>query len=193
MLSVLRMSLVTLAYICTSSMVIAAEEGTFFGKEATGNWQIGLKGATVMNGEQNFDDASNTGVVLGYEFSRSLKVKGSAAVEFEGTASFDDGDIDTNAVTGTTGQWDVDTYGLFFAYRSPGMVYAKGRLGGLHTEVNSKINTVSSDKTTDTSLAFGAGIGVKVGDYGKVELEYTSNAGTTNDLEIISLGGIFEF
>ncbi len=171
--------------------VWGAEEATWFGQKAAGKWMVGLKGANVQNGRDGFDDASNAGLLLGYWFARPVGFNGTASIEFEGMTSTGDGDIDGTSNFGTAGRWDVDTYGLFFAYRTPGTVYFKGRLGGLHSEISNKFGTARTS-TDDASLAGGAGLGVQVGEWGNIELEWTGDSGD-NDLQMISLGGVLKF
>jgi hypothetical protein len=49
--------------------------------------------------------------------------------------------------------------------------------------------TVSED---DVSAAGSAGLGVKLGEWGNIELEWTGDSGD-NDIGIISLGGVLQF
>lgn len=160
------------------------EEGTFFGQDATGNWIVGIKGGVLQNQDEGYGDATNVGVVLGYRFSRAIGgIGGSSSIEFEATTSVDDGDF-----SGTTSTWDADTYALFFTYSTPGTVYFKAKLGGMITNLSTSTG-VSSD---DTSFAYGAGFGLKLGENAKLEAEYTGSTGD-NDLRFISLGGLVEF
>lgn len=160
------------------------EEGTFFGQDATGKWIVGIKAGIVENSTEGFGDATNAGVVLGYRFSRPIGgIGGSSSVEFEFTTSVDDGEL---AGTGTT--WDVDTYALFFTYSTPGTVYFKGKLGGMTTDVSSSNSGLANDAS---GFGYGVGLGVKVGQKGKIELEYTGVTGD-NNLNFWSLGGLIE-
>ena len=189
-----KKSIVLITFITGYALVgsaFSAEEATWFGQRPAGKWMVGVKGGSVKNGNADFDNASNAGVLLGYQFARPVGFNGSAAIEFEGTSSHDDGDIRSTSTFGAPGRWDVDMYGLFFAYRTPGTVYFKGRLGGVQSDVTSKF--VGSTLTQDeTSLAGGAGLGVKLGEWGTIELEWTGDSGT-NDIQMISLGGILQF
>ena len=189
-----KKSIVLLTFIIGYALVgsaFSAEEATWFGQQAVGKWMVGVKGSSVKNGRSEFDNANNSGVLLGYQFARPVGFDGSAAIEFEGTTSHDDGDIRSTSAFGAPGRWDVDTYGLFFAYRTPGTVYFKGRLGGIQSDVTSKFagSSISED---DTSLAGSAGLGVKLGEWGTIELEWTGDSGD-NDIQMISLGGILQF
>ncbi len=165
--------------------VAAGEEGTFFGQDATGKWIVGIKAGIVQSDTDGFGDATNAGVVVGYRFSRPIGgIGGSSSIEFEATTTVDDGDFSNGA-----GEWDVDTYALFFTYSTPGTVYFKGKLGGMTTDVSSSVSGVENDAS---GFAYGAGLGVKAGQMGKLELEYTGVTGN-NRLNFFSLGGLLEF
>jgi hypothetical protein len=183
--------LTSLLGLALASSAFGAEEATWFGQKASGKWMIGVKGGTVKNGNDEYNDANNGGILLGYQFARPIGFDGSAAIEFEGTSTFDDGDYSGPTTFGTAGTWDVDTLALFFAYRTPGTVYFKGRLGGMQSDVTSASagTTLSED---DVSLAGSAGLGVKIGEWGNIELEWTGDSGD-NDIGIISLGGVLQF
>lgn len=170
------------------------KDGTFFGYEARGKWMVGVKGAIVQNSEADFGDATNVGLLFGYTFARPVGINGSASIEFEGTSNTDEGDIgpDSNFGPNVTGQWDVDTLALFFAYRTPGVVYFKGKLGGVQSKVEARLSNGTTASQDDFGFAYGAGLGVRLGNHGKIEAEYTGVSGD-NDIGLISLGGILEF
>jgi len=164
---------------------VADEEGTFFGQDATGKWILGIKAGVMQNDTDGFGDATNAGVVLGYRFSRAIGgIGGSSSIELEFTTSVDDGDF-----SNVNGTWDVDTYALFFTYSTPGTVYFKGKLGGMTTDVSSSVASIENDAS---GFAYGVGLGVKAGESGKFELEYTGVTGD-NNINFISLGGLIEF
>lgn len=166
----------------------AQEEGTFFGQDATGTWLIGAKGGVLNSNVAGFDDATNAGVVLGYRFSRAIGgIGGSSSIELEGTTSTSEGDFANQA---GSGQWEGDTVALYFTYSTPGRVYFKGKLGGVSSKV--KTNVAGASDTKDTSVAAGAGLGFKMTENAKLELEYTSSTGD-NRVAFGSLGVLFEF
>lgn len=169
------------------------KDGTFFGYEATGKWMVGVKGAAVQNSAADFGDATNIGFLFGYTFARPVGFNGSASLEFEGTTTTSDGDIGpaSDFGPGVTGQWDVDTLAIYFAYRTPGIVYFKGKLGGITSDVNANFAGGTSQQD-DASFAYGAGLGVRLGQRGKIEVEYTGASGD-NDIGLVSVGGILEF
>ncbi len=187
----IRQIIIGLATLSLSAAAFAAEEGTFFGQRAQGKWMIGVKVAKVDNGAADFDDATNAGVLLGYEFNRPIGFDGSASLEVEWTTTTSDGDIGPQSDFGVPGRWEGDIVALFFAYRTPGTVYFKAKLGGQYSDLDYKIGPGSSN-VDDFSFAFGAGLGFKIGEVGKIEVEYTGDTGD-NDLNIWSLGGILLF
>ncbi|MDJ0957551.1 MAG: hypothetical protein QNI91_11855 [Arenicellales bacterium] len=168
-----------------SPYAFADEEGTFFGQDATGKWIVGIKAGVMENNTEGFGDATNAGIVLGYRFSRAIGgIGGSSSVEFEATTSVSDGDI-----SGTGSEWDVNTYALFFTYATPGKVYFKGKLGGMYSDVSSNAAGVGGNAS---GFSGGLGFGLKIGENGKIEAEYTGVTGD-NDLSFWSLGGLYEF
>ncbi|MDH3692249.1 MAG: outer membrane beta-barrel protein [Gammaproteobacteria bacterium] len=168
----------------------SAGETTWFGQKAAGQWFVGAKVSNVQNGQSGFDgDAGNAGIILGYEFAKAIAYRGKSSIELDITTSFDDGSFRPNI--GPSGDWDVDTVGVFFAYRTPGTVYFKGKLGLLSSDVEVDVGPANNDQS-DTSFAFGAGLGLLLGERGNLELEVTGDSGD-NDLTIISLGGFVRF
>jgi hypothetical protein len=139
----------------------------------------------MQSDTDGFGDATNAGVVLGYRFSRAIGgIGGSSSIEAEFTTSVDDGDLSNAA-----GTWDVDTYALFFTYATPGTVYFKGKLGGMTTDVSTSLAGVENDAS---GFAYGLGLGVRAGESGRFEVEYTGVTGD-NNINFLSLGGMYEF
>lgn len=169
----------------------AAEDVTFFGHRAAGKWMIGAKAAVVQNGTTGFDDSANIGLLIGYEFARPIGFDGTASIEIEGTTSFSDGDIDPDSIFGTGGDWDADTIALYFAYRTPGTVYFKGKLGVIRSETTANV-AGESVEDDDAALSWGVGLGLRLNEQFNAELEFTDDTGDT-DLSLISLGGNFLF
>lgn len=169
----------------------ANAETTWFGYKAAGQWFVGGKAGVVQNGRRDFGDANNAGIIFGYEFARGIAYRGRSSLEFDLTSSFDDGEIGSGSAFGARGEWDVDTFGVFFAYRTPGTVYFKGKLGALQSEVTTKVGPFRG-KDSDTSIAGGAAFGVLVGENGNIELEWTGDSGD-NDINMFSLGGFVRF
>ena len=166
-----------------------AEEPTWFGEKASGDWFVGLRAGSVQSGETGFGDATNAGVLFGYQFDRPVGLDGTASVEFEFTTTTSDGNVQgTSAQFGRQGKWDVDTLAVYFAYRTPGTVYFKGKAGLLQSDISVSIpgSPFSND---DTSVAFGAGLGVRLMENkANIEFEYTGSTGD-NDIGMVTLGG----
>ncbi len=161
--------------------------GAFFGKSAPGKWIIGGKISKVDLNQADSVDVDAAGIVLGYEFARSIgNAGGTSTVELE----YISGDDDINSLGGAN--VDVEVANLFFTYRSPGTLYykIKGGLSASEIEINSAFNGRSS--ASETGLAGGIGLGYRVGDLGVIELEYQLDASDA-DLGILSLNGLLEF
>jgi hypothetical protein len=171
----------------------AQEQITFFGNPAPGQWLLGLKGMSVQNGRTGYGDASGAGFVVGYEFARPIGIDGSSSIELEYGDSWDDGSIDGDSVFGAPGDWNSESFGLYFAYRTPGTVYFMGKMGGLKSDVRSNVPGFSV-KESDTSFSYGGGLGLRLGRQNSfnVELEFVGSSGD-NDVNMINLGGVLRF
>lgn len=167
------------------------KDGTWFGENASGKWMLGGKYAVVKNGIKGVDDANAAGLILGYHFARPVDFNGTASLEFEYLTTTSDGSFGADSEFGQAGEWDVDGWNIFFAYRTPGMVFFKAKLGGMQSDVT-YANPGGDTKTSEFAFAWGAGLGVKLGDIFLAELEYTATTGD-NELEFIGLNGILEF
>lgn len=170
-----------------SSFAADPNSGPFFGKNAPGKWIIGGKIAKVDPNTPGLDvgDADAAGIVLGYEFARSIgDAGGSSTVEFEYITGDDNvPEFDIN--------YDVEVANIFFTYRSAGELYYKIK-GGL-TYTNFDISTLGvRNDFEDVSFGFGAGLGYRVGDLGVVELEYSADTGDS-DIDVISVNALLEF
>ena len=171
-----------------------ADEFTWFGQTADGNWLGGVKVESVGHGRRGYDDSANIGIVLGYEFSRPIGLDGTSSIEFELTDSFDKGKVADSGVFGMVGEWQTENLGIHFAYRTPGNVYFKAKVGALRSNVTTMLSGLPSFREQDTSFSYGGGFGVKLGDTGNLalELEFSGTSGD-NDLNIISIGTIYRF
>jgi opacity protein-like surface antigen len=110
-------------------------DGPFFGEEANGQWLIGAKYVTMYNDDVGVGDASarNAGLLVGYEFARPVW-KGKAAFEFQWLPSTRWGDIQPFDASAPSeyyygGRYENPIYSGYFAYRSPGKLYFKGKVG----------------------------------------------------------------
>ena len=182
-----------IAVMFASGPVLADNNDTWFGKRAPGQWYIGVKAGKVKNGLRGTNDASNKGLLVGYEFARAIgDSDGTASIELEATSTSDEGTFGPTSDLGTSGTWDASTLGLFMVYRTAGNVYFKVKGGVQMSNVNYHAPGATSLQTDDASLAGGVGLGVKVGDSGNVEVEYAGETGD-NDLGNLSLSGHVRF
>ncbi len=173
---------------------VCADQVTYFGQTADGSWLVGLDYGRVDVKSPGFRDADTFGFTVGYEFARPVGFNGSASVEFELTNS-DDGGIGRESDFGTTGEYEADTAGIFFAYRTAGDVFFKGKLGAVRTEVDSSFRRFGRDQESETSFAFGAGLGYRIATDAirvNIELEAVATTGD-DDIDLLTLGGLFLF
>lgn len=144
---------------------------------------IGLKAGKLMIDVPEYVDANSTGFVVGYRIFDNAS--GSFAVEGEYTKSTQE----NITVSNVTGKWDMDTLAVYFAYRSGGDLYLKGKIGYLNEDVNVSI-AGASISGSDNGLSAGIGGGWKFGKKAALELEYTI---IEQDANFISVGVNFSF
>jgi len=171
------------------------DEGfTWFGQKADGEWMAGIKMSSIQNGRGGYDNASNIGLVLGYQFSRVIGNEGRSSIEFEMSNSFDNGNVSQNAGFGANGDWSKDNLGLYFTYRGTGSVYFMGKLGFLKSEVMTNLDGMARFTEQDTAFSYGMGVGLHLGKEGNFNLEAEFIGATgTNDMNAISIGGVYLF
>ncbi len=100
-----------------------------------------------------FDDATNTGVLLGYDiFTHDIF---SVSLEGELTTTISDGDVDFGA---ESGDWDIDTRAGYLAARLGDTVYMKVRYGVSHSDISVDISGSSFDES-DTNGSWGGALG----------------------------------
>ena len=110
-------------------------DGPFFGEDANGQWLVGLKYVDMNNRDDGLgeEEARNAGIILGYEFARPVW-KGKAAFEFQYLPSIEWGDVNgadssNPSIYPNGGRWENPLYSGYVAYRTPGRIYAKGKVG----------------------------------------------------------------
>ncbi len=186
---------------CLSVSAYAADDnnGTFFGKSAPGKWMVSIKVAQVSNDgveisqvsnlNNGYDEATAVGLILGYHFARPVGLNGSSTLEFEILPSAD-GDVNSG---GIVGQWQADILNAHMSYRSAGKLYFNLKGGLSYASVDLVSNGGRKLETQDdVNFSFGGGLGLKMGHWGALELEYSSTVGDL-DLGIFALNGIAEF
>jgi hypothetical protein len=186
-----------IAALLTPFLIIAAparadNDGPFFGQYAAGKWIIGAKAAKVQNGADGFEDGTATGLMIGYEFARPVGFDGSIALEIEllksGNAAIDPS---SSFLSGQAGEWDANVTNAFFAYRTPGTVFFKGKVGVQRSLVQIKIPGFTSE-SDDISMAWGVGLGLRLSDWGVLEAEYSSDT-ATNEIGLMSINAMATF
>jgi hypothetical protein len=155
-------NLVCLTVFLTSLLIAASTSaaGLVFGAKA-GPMQLDISTA---------DDPLNAGVNIGYEFDVGL---GDLGFEGEFTTTVKEGEIGLQKL-------NIDTAGAYLTYRTPGIVYLKGRAGYISWDADFSVGEVDED--TSASYGLGLGLNLKVI---KLELEYTQ---IEEDIDFVSLG-----
>lgn len=138
---------------------------------------LGAKLGNMYIDQQNFDDPTSKGFLIGYDF-------GGFAVELERNTAEADWDFDTGFGS-VSGQLDIDTTALYGVYRSEGTVYFKGKVG----VINEDIEDEDGESESDTGLTAGVGLGVRAGHL-SFEGEFTI---LETDINLLSLGVNFTF
>jgi hypothetical protein len=116
-------------------------------------WYLGASVGVMDNDVAGFDDATNAGVLAGYD----VYTKDIFAVSIEGelTTTVSDGDVSVN---GIKGDWDVDTQAAYVAARLGKRLYMKVRYGVLREDVSVKAAGFSESES-DTGGSWGAALG----------------------------------
>ena len=140
---------------------------------------IGLTAGKMMVDLSEFDDANSTGILMGYRFTDDLAIEG-------GFTKSSSANLNVQGVSGT---WDVDVFSIYMAYRTPGDVYFKGKIGVLNEDISAS-TSYGNFAGSDTGGSLGIGGGVKFAKNGTLELEYTL---IEKNINFLSLGVNFRF
>ena len=161
--------------ICKTALVAALALGPAIAM--ADGWYIGAKAGLMATDANGFDDATNAGVVVGYDVLDVIA--GDISLEGEYTTTIDDGEAPGLA------EWEVDTLGGYAVFRTAGPAYLKMRGGVVRSDIT--YNGVS-DATTDS--AAGLGIGFSLG-LVQLELDYTKINTDDDDIDFVSLTANF--
>ena len=116
-------------------------------------WYLGASVGVMDNDVNGYDDATNAGVLGGYDvYTRDIFV---VSLEGELTTTVSDGDVSIN---GLKGDWDVDTQAAYVAARLGDPFYIKVRYGVLREDVSVKVAGISESES-DTGASWGAALG----------------------------------
>ncbi len=193
------LSLVLLLSLACPPLSFAAEpskNGTFFGHSADGKWIIGAKIANVDPNIAEVSDADGKGIVLGYEFARPVGDNGSSTVELEYITT----DATPLSLFDPDTTYESDIVNLFFTYRTAGRVYFKVKAGLSYSDRT--INNAPLGLLTDSgevlfggeevALAAGLGFGLRINEYGVIEVEYSQDASDL-DTGILGVNAFLQF
>lgn len=143
--------------------------------ETESGFYIGLTAGSDQIDVDGVDDASGGGLMAGWRFNKNI------AMEFSGHAS--DADAD-EILPGCV--LEIDTAALYFAARSSGQLYAKGRVGVLSETVTPRDTCSFVQDEDESGLSAGFGGGVHLGK-AALELEYTVVEADVNRLSLTVL------
>jgi hypothetical protein len=132
---------------------------------------FGFKAGFMDADAGGHDNPLNIGGLFGYRFFEESH--GSGSIEGEGTITVKDGDIDGG------GDWDIATTAIYFAYRTGGEVYLKGKAGFAQQNVGGTRRVPD-----DTGFALGFGVGWQATRKAGVEIEFS----IFDDVDFLSLG-----
>jgi hypothetical protein len=130
-------------------------------------WYLGGSVGIMKANVNGFDDATNAGVLAGYDVYRQDIF--ALSVEGEVTSTLADGDLSSG---GSSGHWDVDTQAAYLAARIGADVYLKVRYGVLREDVGIDFAGRSSNDS-DTGGSWGAALGWMFTDHWGVQLDGT--------------------
>jgi len=130
--------------------------------------QSGYLGASlgVMDADRSgFDEATNAGLLAGYDlYTREVF---SVALEGELTGTVSDGDL---KASGRKGSWELDTRALYAAFRLGERFYMKVRFGFAWTDLSARFEG-ESFKDSDSSVSWSGAAGWMITDNWGVQLD----------------------
>lgn len=130
---------------------------------------IGAQAGAMNNDASGFDDSTNVGVILGYEFLNAAL--GDIAIEGGYSNTVDKG----NALGG---DWEIETFAAYGVFRSAGPLYIKAKAGALRSNIKA---LAGSNTSTDFSAGVGGGFSLGIA---QLEVEYTR---IKEDVDFLSL------
>ena len=132
-----------------------------------GNFYLGASAGIVDPSVGGFDNATNAGLLAGYDVFTLDLIAVSLEAEFTTTVS--DGDV---KIQGFKGRWDIDTQAAYLAVRGGDRAYMKVRVGVVHKDLTVKVAGFR-ESDTDTSGSWGGAIGWMFTDNWGVQLDGT--------------------
>lgn len=136
---------------------------------ASADWFFGAKTGPMLMDVSGFSDATNTGVVVGYDIGA---VVADLALEGEVTTTTGDGKFSNAKVS-------LDTQALYLAFRTGGPIYFKAKGGFVNEDL-----TIGNVSTSDSGVSYGVGLGFGIG-IAQLEVELTT---IDKDIAFLSVG-----
>ena len=145
-------------------ILIGAAVAAFAIQAGAGDNYVGAKyGITsVRDSGLGWDTGSSLGLLYGYDIPDN-----DIAIEAEFTTTVSSVDS-----TGTYGDLDVTTLGVYAVFRNPGTFYFKGKAGLLYEYLNSSVGPIDVDEAAIV-LSLGLGGGIRFNETLSAEIEYT--------------------
>jgi triphosphoribosyl-dephospho-CoA synthetase len=140
-----------------------------FAAPASADWLFGAKTGPMLIDSNGFSDATNTGVMVGYQLGVAV---GDLAVEGELTKTTSDGKFSNAKVS-------LDTQALYLAFRTAGPIYFKAKGGFVNEDLS-----IGNSSATDSGASYGVGLGFGIG-IAQLELELTA---IDQDITFFSVG-----
>jgi hypothetical protein len=138
-----------------------------------GGLYMGASLGQMDNDVRGFDDATNAGVLVGYDVVSFDLV--ALSVEGELTTTVSEGDVNIN---GAKGDWDINTQAAYVAARVGDRAYVKARFGVLREDVS--VSAGFSQSESDSGGSWGAAIGWMFSPQFGVQLDGTVVEGDIN-------------
>jgi len=169
-----RVRSIAVALVCALSVSTLRAENAYIGAS------LGIMDADVSG----VDEATNGGLLLGYDVYRHEIFAVSLEGEFTTTVS--DGDLQAS---GSKGDWDIDTQAAYLAFRLGDPFYMKARFGFAWTDVSASINE-SSFHGSDSGVSWGAAVGWMVTERWGLQLDGTM---VDSDVTYWNAGALYRF
>ena len=149
-----------------------------------GGFYLGASTGIMDADVSGFDEATNAGILAGYD----VYTKDIIAVPLEGefTTTVSDGDV---KIQGYKGNWDIDTQAAYIAVRGGQRAYIKVRYGVVHNDVTVKVAGFRRSES-DTSGSWGGAIGWMFTDHWGIQVDGTM---VDSDVNYWNLGMKYQF
>jgi len=158
------------------------------GVQAEKRWYAGvLVGQADLEGH-GFDAVTQAGALFGWHLYQGPG--GNLAVEGEFTTTISQGDLNIDIDLGSPRpEWELDTLGVYAAYRSGGLFYVKARAGYVDgsAEVRSSGALIQLADPSDHAASAGLGFGWRFMKLFAVEAQWTRSF-FDRELDVYSVG-----